>query len=130
MATPIFTPALSINGRWDKTTVKAMQRFLKYYGYYPKSYLIDGIVGYWTARGMQLWLRAKGYYPASKYKIDGDDGPATWAAVMKLMVAYWPHITGWNLYDGWVPYHSPKVWDEISLLQRYLNNYRYPVIQA
>lgn len=126
----IFSPALPRDGRWNATTVKAMQRYLKYKGFYPSSYLIDGSVGYWTARGIQLWIRSKGYYPASKYVIDGDDGPATWKAIMKYMSDYHSHIGTITMYDGWVPYHSPKVWDEIGLLQWWLNDHRFPVIQA
>lgn len=119
----LFSP-LAKDGIWGKTTIKAMQIFLKHHGFYPQSYLIDGIVGYWTALGMQKYLRSRGYYPANKYKLDGEDGGATWAAINKMVSKYYGN-SGFIMYDGWRPYHPPKVWDCIAMLQRWMNDHRY-----
>lgn len=81
-------PSLAINGDWNDATRKAMQRHLKYMGFY--AYSIDGIFGIDSKKGLQRLLKHHGRYTRA---IDGDFGIYANEGLFKFLAYTWGSST-------------------------------------
>ncbi|MGP5524631.1 peptidoglycan-binding domain-containing protein [Glutamicibacter arilaitensis] len=72
-----------VDGKAGPLTWKAVQSWLKGHGLYKRA--IDGKPGRYTIDALQQFLRKKGLYPASKWRVDGDFGPATVEAFQRYL---------------------------------------------
>ncbi|MGP5263639.1 peptidoglycan-binding protein [Glutamicibacter arilaitensis] len=73
----------AIDGDAGRYTWEAVQTWLNGLGYYQRA--IDGKPGRYTIAALQQFLRKKGLYPASKWRVDGDFGPATVEAFQRYL---------------------------------------------
>lgn len=116
-----------IDGTWDNfgDTIN-LQNWLRQRGYYPTSYSIDGIWGYYTTRAIQQYLRTQRLVQYSNVRvyagaIDGSFGPMTKgamgdAAMYVLNQSYMnPYCGGGSCTIGWPNANVVKSW------QRFLN---------
>lgn len=65
----------------DDSLTRAIQKWLRWNGYYGQGYIIDGIMGPMTVRELQKFLKSKKFYSGV---IDGKRGPMT----VKAEIAY------------------------------------------
>lgn len=77
-------PKLLVDAVWGIESRKAMQRHLKYRGFY--SGLVDGSFGALSKKGLQRLMKAHGYYTGL---IDGDFGDMSAYAYHRFLKGAW-----------------------------------------